>query len=66
MPTPALNFNHWFFDLIQIWGGLTGGSIFYNSNNRLHNCLRLNYHEWIDDYRKLIMLSINDDKMLTD
>jgi len=49
------------FDLIQIWGGLQGGSNFYR-NIRGNNCLRLDYQNWIDAYRELIILSINNDR----
>ncbi len=45
------------FDLIQIWGGLTGGSNPYQIKD--NNSVRLNYKNWIEKYRKLINLSIN-------
>ena len=45
------------FDLIQIWGGLTGGSNPYQIKD--NNTVRLNYKNWIEQYRKLINLSIN-------
>lgn len=45
------------FDLIQIWGGLTGGSNPYQIKD--NNTVRLNYKNWIKEYRKLINLSIN-------
>ena len=45
------------FDLIQIWGGLTGGSNPYKIKD--NNTVRLNYKNWIEQYRKLINLSIN-------
>lgn len=44
------------FDLIQIWGGLTGGSNPYQIKN--NKSVRLNYEKWIKDYRNLINLSI--------
>lgn len=44
------------YDLIQIWGGLTGGSNPYNIKN--NNTTRLNYQSWIKNYRELIIKSI--------
>jgi hypothetical protein len=44
------------FDLIQIWGGLTGGSNPYQVKN--NNTVRLKYENWIREYRKLINLSV--------
>lgn len=44
------------FDLIQIWGGLTGGSNPYQIKN--NNTTRLDYQSWIKNYRELIIKSI--------
>jgi hypothetical protein len=45
------------FDLIQIWGGLTGGSNPYKIKD--NSSVRLNYKNWIKEYKRLINLSIN-------
>ena len=45
------------FDLIQIWGGLQGGSNFYNIIS--DTSLRLNYKAWIPKYKELIKKSIS-------
>jgi hypothetical protein len=45
------------FDLIQIWGGLQGGSNFYNIIN--DTSLRLNYKVWMPIYKVLIKESIS-------
>jgi hypothetical protein len=44
------------FDLIQIWGGLTGGSNPYHIRN--NNSTRLGYQSWIKNYRELVIKSI--------
>ena len=45
------------FDLIQIWGGLQGGSNFYNIVE--NTSLRLNYTKWLPKYKQLINLAIS-------
>jgi len=45
------------FDLIQIWGGLQGGSNFYNIVNG--SSLRMDYDKWIKKYIELIKYSIS-------
>lgn len=47
------------YDLIQIWGGLTGGSNPYKITN--NNSIRLEFNKWIKYYRELINLSIKQD-----
>lgn len=48
------------FDLIQIWGGLQGGSNFYNIIEG--KSLRLNYKKWLPKYKELINLAILKNK----
>jgi hypothetical protein len=48
------------FDLIQIWGGLQGGSNFYNIVE--NSSMRLNYKNWLPKYIELIKESINKNK----
>jgi len=48
------------FDLIQIWGGLQGGSNFYNIVK--NSSLRLNYKKWLPQYKQLISLAISKNK----
>jgi hypothetical protein len=48
------------FDLIQIWGGLQGGSNFYNIIEG--TSLRLNYKKWLPKYKELIKLAILKNK----
>lgn len=47
------------FDLINIWGGLQGGSNFYNIKNG--SSTRIQYKEWLQNYVKLIKKAILKD-----
>ena len=47
------------FDLINIWGGLQGGSNFYNIKNGTST--RIQYKEWLQNYVKLIKKAILKD-----
>ena len=47
------------FDLINIWGGLTGGSNFYHIKN--DSSPRLDYKNWLPEYKELINMAILKD-----
>jgi hypothetical protein len=52
------------FDLINIWGGLQGGSNFYQIKNK--KSVRLGYKEWLSKYKALIKKAVIKDKQAYD